>query len=1247
MASQKKSSLVLIGVLCLFVGCGRGKRSDVTAVDARTVDTKASDAQEPRFEHRNTTSTTDEIRPTGTLFSTLTAEHTKLDFKIEWDKPAGYDRVFYSQNTGGGVCLGDVDGDGLPDVYLTRPSGGNRLYRNVGDLKFEDITAKSGLADEKFWGTGASFVDIDNDGDLDLYACQYMGENRLYLNRGDGVFDPATDAYGLNFRGASVMMAFADYDRDGDLDGYLVTSGLPPGPNQKFQVRFEGKKPVVLEELREFWDLLYLPGDKAKQIETGQRDRFFRNDVDAQGRPHFVNVAAEVGIEGTDIGQSATWFDFNDDGLPDLYVANDYWGPDRLYRNNGDGTFTDIAKQALPHTPWSSMGADFADVNGDGLMDFLATDMAGSNHFRQKVGMGDMASAGWFLEYAEPRQYSRNALYINSGTERFMEAAFLTGLDSTDWTWTPRFEDFDNDGRVDVLITNGMTRDFTNSDLNDLAKKSAKEGSPEFFQFWRKQGFRKDANVAYRNLGDLHFENVSDDWGFDREGVSFGAATADLDRDGDLDIVVNNMDTTALVYRNNAESLNQNNALRIRLTGTRSNRGAIGATVSVRAGGMTQTQALSLSRGWTSTSDPVLHFGLGDVPAAEEVTIRWPSGNVQTIRNLEAKDSPHLITEPENNIAAKTISGGNPWFKPAEALEKLQLTHEETNYDDFAVQPLLPNKLSQLGPGIACADINGDGRDDFYIGGAKDQAGQFVLSENGGYRVETPKLFQTHKICEDMGALFFDADSDGDQDLYVVSGGVEYPAEHGLYRDRLYLNSNGQFAIAPSDNMPIAFHSGSVVSAADFDRDGDLDLFVGSRVVPGEYPTSPVSQLLRNEGGKFVDVVDEVAPALKKSGMVTSAVWSDVNQDGDIDLMVTHEWGPVRCFINQDGKLADATDSAGLSQLTGWWNGITAGDVDNDGDTDFVVTNFGLNTKYHASDAHPARIYYGDFDGSGKRNIVESEFEGSRLFPVRGKSCSTNAIPILAGRFKTFTDFGVAELDQIYTAACLDESAKFEARVLESGVLLNDGSGQFAFRPLPRLAQIAPGFGASLVDVDADGNLDLFIAQNFYSPQRETGHMDGGVGLLLKGDGGGNWSPVWPKESGLVVPRDGMSVVPTDFNGDARPDFLIGQNDGVVKAYVNAISWQLGRRIVLQLRGSAGNPSAIGARAELLQTSARQVREVTSTSGYLSQNSDALVFAVPRDTKSVSFRVTWPNGRQSEESFELDSSTDVQRVKMK
>ena len=410
------------------------------------------------------------------MFERLTPEQTGVDFQISWDKSAKYDRVFYSQNTGGGVCIGDYDGDTRPDIYLTSPSGGNRLYRNLGEFQFEDVTRQAGLLDQEHWGMGATFVDINNDGELDIYVCGYDCHNKLYVNRGDGTFLESAASYGLDFHGASVMMAFSDYDRDGDLDGYLLTAGIPPGPGQEFKVRFEGNRPVIPERLKEFWQLLYMPGDRAKQVEAGQYDHLYRNNGDGT----FTEVTREAGIDGPEFGQAAQWWDFNRDGWPDLYVANDYWGADHLYRNNGDGTFTDLAKTALPHTPWSSMGVDIVDLNNDGLFDLMATDMSSTTHYKQKVGMGDM-SGGWFLEYPTPRQYMRNSVYLNTATPRFMEVAYLTGLADTDWTWTPRFDDLDNDGWVDLFITNGMTRDFTNTDLNERAKKLADEGTPEFF----------------------------------------------------------------------------------------------------------------------------------------------------------------------------------------------------------------------------------------------------------------------------------------------------------------------------------------------------------------------------------------------------------------------------------------------------------------------------------------------------------------------------------------------------------------------------------------------------------------------------------------------------------------------------------------------------------------------------------------------------------------------------------------------
>jgi len=1208
-------------LFCLALGIG-GKRSTTPPEGVPLVSGVES---KPLAERSDGGQSSDD----GKLFERVSAEQTGIDFVIKWDKPAKFDRIFYSQNTGGGVTLGDYDGDELCDIYLTRPSGGNRLYRNLGDFRFEDVTEQVGLRDDSFWGTGASFVDIDNDGDLDLYACGYDCPNRLYVNQGDGQFIEMASDFDLDYHGASVMMAFADFDCDGDLDGYLVTAGLAPKPNQKFRVRFVNGRPQVIDELAELWKLLYMPGDRAKQIESGQYDHFYRNDgPDSKGQIRFVEASKQVGIVGTDIGQAATWWDYDEDGYPDLYVSNDYWGPDRLYHNNQNGTFTDMAGVALPHTPWSSMGADVADIDGDGRLDFMATDMAGSNHLKQKTGMGDMAKSGWFLEYGQPRQYPRNAVFLNTGTERFMEAAHLTGFASSDWTWTPRFDDLDNDGLIDLFITNGMTRNFTDSDLNEVASKSTKEGSAEFFRFWREQDFRKDQNVAYRNRGDLHFEDVSDAWGLDRLGVSFGAGTADLDGDGDLDIVVNNMDTAASIYRNRSKT---GNCLRIRLRGTLSNRQGLGALVRIQTASGPQVRHVSLSRGWTSTSEPVVHFGVGELSRVELVTINWPSGHTQRLEDM-AVNQIHVVTEPNGQPPKKAEPKlATPLFAPSSQFSDLNVVHEETPYDDFRRQPLLPNKQSQLGPGIACGDVNEDGRDDLFISGARGQSGKLLVSHgNDGFHENIPEAFENDRTCEDMGALFFDADGDRDLDLFVVSGGVECEPGSSVLADRLYLNDGkGGFTTAPYGAIPDLLFSGGVVAAADYDRDGDLDLFIGGRVIPGKYPLSPRSVLYRNDDGTFVDVTKEVAAELHASGMVTSAIWSDVNDDGWIDLMVTHEWGPVKLLLNRKGVLVDQTSQAGLSQLLGWWNGIAAADVDNDGDMDFAVTNFGLNTKYHASQSHPVQLFYGDFDQSGGMRLVESKFEGEKLFPVRGKSCSTIAMPFLSNKFSTYQSFALAELGDIYTPERLEKSHHFTANTLESGTLINDGQGHFEFRPWPRLAQIAPGFGVVFTDADGDHKSDIYFVQNFYGPQRETGRMDGGVSQLLLGQGDGTFRIAPPISSGLVVPGDSKSLTMTDLNGDRIPDFIVGVNDGRVLAFEHQ-KVTPGRTVVVRLLGKDGNPQAIGSRITVhLDGGSDLTFEVHAGGGYLSQSSSDWSFFVGDESGSSatvkSIDVRWPD----------------------
>ncbi|MCA9168781.1 MAG: VCBS repeat-containing protein [Planctomycetales bacterium] len=1210
---------LLVGVL--LCGCHRtddvsGNRSAPTnAPPLKNLEEIQRDARAARRQQALPTD--------GKLFTPLAPDESGIDFQITWDKPASYDRIFYSQNTGGGVTVGDYDNDGWPDIYLTSPSGGNRLFRNLGGMRFQDVTADAGLHDPDFWGTGATFVDIDNDGDVDLYTCSYSMTNRLYLNQGDGSFKQEPSAFGLDFTGASVMMAFADYDLDGDVDGYLVTAGLPPDKAHQFRVRFEGKRPVVLDELKEYWKLLYLPGDRARQVEAGQYDRLFRNDgPDSSGKFHFTEVGRQVGIEDCDIGQNAVWWDYDGDRYPDIYVSNDYWGPDHLYHNNGDGTFTDVADKVMSHTPWSSMGADVADINQDGRLDFMATDMAGSNHFRQKVGMGNMGASGWFLEYGEPRQYNRNAVYLNTGTDRFMEVAFMTDLEASDWTWTPRFDDLDNDGWIDVFITNGTSREFTNSDLNDKATKATKEGTPEFFRFWRQQDYRRDQNLMYRNLGDLKFENVSHDWGFDRVGVSFGAATADFDLDGDLDIIVNNMDVPAQIYRNNSIT---GNSLRLKLQGTTSNRSALGATVSIVVNGQSQIRYVTLARGWTSTSEPIVHFGVGDVEQVDEITINWPSGIVQSVQNLST-DRVHTVVE-EGTASQPSAREAAKWFAKSQQIEQLNVRHRETAYDDYERQPLLPNKMSQLGPGLACGDINGDGQDDFYVGGSLGQPGQLLVSQEVGYQSIVPQEFQDDRNFEDQGALLFDADGDGDLDLYVVSGSGELDKDSPQLQDRLYRNENGKWR-RDLGALPAMPSSGGTVAAADFDRDGDLDLFVAGRNVPGEYPLPATSYLLLNNGGRFSDASSEQLGDLQAKGMVTSACWSDADNDGWVDLWLTYEWGPVRLLRNDAGKLREATADAGLANLLGWWNAIRPGDINGDGRMDYVVGNFGLNTKYHATKDHPVSIYYGDFDGSGKSQIVEAEYENDKLFPVRGKSCSTNAMPFLANRFTTYEQFGLAQLPEIYTEEKLAQAHRVDANELQSGVLINEGDLHFSFKPLPRIVQAAPVYGTEVIDANADGNLDLYVVQNFYSPQRETGRMDGGVSLLLLGNGQGDWEPVWPDASGLVIGGDAKGLVATDVNRDGRTDFVVTQNDGPLIAYeMTDATPHAMRDLKLRLLPQGDKKqSPVGSRVELTVSGHLQVREVTAGAGYLSQPSEVLSFAVPNDVQTVTVKVTWPDG---------------------
>lgn len=1163
-------------------------------------------------------------------FTRLDASATGIDFVCRLDPEHPLRRIFYSGYVCGGVAIGDVDNDGRADVFLVSGAEQNRLFRQVDDWKFEDVTSRAGVGGGDAWGAGAALIDIDNDGDLDIYVCNYDSPNQLFINQGDLRFVEAAAAWGLDLVDASLFPAFADIDRDGDLDLYLLTNRYRRAggrPNQP-PFRMVDEKPVVLPEFEKYYTIQERSPGKFGIDDYGREDYLFVNN--GQGR--FEDRTRESGIKGHGDGLSATWFDYDADGWLDLYVCNDFDAPDRLYRNNGDGSFTNRLLGVVPHTAWSSMGSDAGDINNDGLMDLFVLDMSGTNHFKQKTTMGAMNNARIEAVAGPPPQIMRNALLLNAGAGRFMEIAYLAGLADSDWSWAAKLADLDCDGRLDAYITNGVVRNFNDSDVP--FSTSMLIGQTEW-DIYKHTSPRREQNLAFRNAGDFQFEDVSARWGLDHVGISYGAAWGDLDNDGDLDLIVANVDEPVSVFRNDIGSSNDANRATFRLVGRQSNRYGLGARIELQTTSGNQVRELSPMTGFLSCNQPHAQFGLASDTQIERVTIAWPSGRVQTFDRLPANHH-FIVREPARDdvrtahMAGEDRAAPAPMYAPVTELPSI--VHQEDRFDDFALQPLLPNKLSQFGPGMAWGDVDSDGDDDLFVGGGAGQAGSLWINlGRGQFEPRDVAAFATDADREDLGCLFLDANGDGALDLYVVSGGIVIPA----HTDRLYLNDgSGNFTNA-SDRLPGEGHSGSVVVASDFDHDGDLDLFVGTRVVPGHYPLAPKSQLLRNDEGYFVDVGNSLAPELVQAGMVTGAVWSDVNDDGWDDLLVTYEWGPVRVFVNQQGKLSEATEQWGLAQHTGWWNGIASGDLDNDGDIDFVVTNFGLNTKYHASQDKPALLYYGDFDKSGRMRLIEAEFEDEVLFPVRGRSCSTRAMPFLADKFNSYRDFALADLSQIYTDACLADSHRFAATILESCVLLNEGT-RFRVEPLPRLAQNSPGFGAVLLDSNSDGFLDVYLAQNFFGPQLETGRMDGGVSLLMLGRGDGRFSVVWPAESGLLATEDAKSVALVDLNDDARPDVVVANNQGPLQAFVrsnkdgfdaSAGHVSTGEAFEVRLVGPPKNPTGIGAKVRVtLNDGSRLIREIQAGSGYLTQSPPSAFIAVPTGVRVDRIEIVWPDG---------------------
>lgn len=1113
--------------------------------------------------------------PERPLFIELDPKATGLDFRNELLPDDRRNYLYPFGYACGGVSIGDLDGDGRNDVFCVGGPTGNGLFLqaadDAGSLRFTRVV-DSMIDGGDAWGTGAALVDIDGDLDLDIYVCNYDSPNQLFINRsepGAPRFTEEAAAYGLDIRDASVMATFADVDLDGDLDAYLCCNRYVPPTG--FPMEAPGSYDPATGTFTMFpkYERLFRawrnPDGNFEADSYGRDDFLLLNGGGGDdGQIVFEDVTERSGIDGAGHALSATWIDFDDDGRLDLHVANDFEDPDRLYRNLGPGDdgvvrFRDVIGEVLPYTTWSSMGADQADLDGDGLLDLMVADMAATTHFKSKVNMGEMGGRQRvILETGWPRQAMRNMVYLNTGRGVYREAAFLVGLANSDWTWAVKLADFDQDGRPDVFLSNGMSRNYTDSDVPFSGRQ--KYGRTQWDHF-RDQPPLAERNMAFRNDGALRFGDVSGAWGLDKSGMSYSAAYGDLDGDGDQDLVVANLDDTVSLYRNDATG----NWLKVRLRSDEANRHGAGALVRV----VTESGRILVRRanpwtGWASTDDPDLHFGLGDDDSIRSLEVTWPGNVVQQAGSFDANRT--VTIERDASLVPGAEAGPGRFVAAPEGIGPA-FVHRENPFDDFKDQPLLPGKMSAFGPAMSWGDANADGRPDVHFGGAVGQAGELWINQgDGAFRTVAVPVLREDAVCEDSDSFWFDADGDGDQDLLVASGSTEFAERDYRLLNRLYLNQGvgedgrtPEFTRAPDAALAGLSFSTGTIAAADVDADGDVDLFLGSRSVPGRYPVAPSSHLLINEseGGdvRFVDATDAIASGLGRVGLVTGAEWGDFDGDDAIDLAVATEWGPVRIWRNVDGRLVEATDAAGLGAVRGWWYGLRSADVDGDGDLDLVGLNAGLNTKYGVPDAtHPAVLFFGDMDDSGSEHLVEAKCKDDGMLPVRGRSCSSSAMPVIRRNFGTFRDFARADLPEIYTEERLQSALRLEADMLESGVWLNvsePGRPAFEFLPFPRIAQISPAYDAAFRDFDGDGMVDVFLAQNHDHREPETGLWRGGVGQILLGRGDGTFEPMSPRESGILLRGDATNVESVDVDGDGRADLVATQNDDRVRVFLD------------------------------------------------------------------------------------------------
>ena len=1050
----------------------------------------------------------------NTLFTSLPPSSTGIDFENQLTEAEDFNIIEYLYfNNGAGVAAGDINNDGLIDLYFSANQVENKLYLNKGSLKFEDITTTSGTEGTGDWSTGVAMADVNGDGLVDIHVCNVGdykglgGHNQLFINQGDLTFKEESAKYGLDFIGFSTQVAFFDYDLDGDLDMYLLNHSVHSS-------RSYGMSDLRMEE----------------DLRAG--DRLYRNDASESGR-FFHEVSAEAGIYRSHIGYGlgVNTSDINNDGYPDIYISNDFHENDYLYINNGDGTFSEQLTSMIAHTSRSSMGNDVADMNNDGLADIMVLDMLPDDQqiLKQSGTEDELELFRMKLQYGYAPQYVHNTLQLNLGNGQFSEIGRLAGVHSTDWSWSALFCDVDNDGWKDLFITSGIYRRPNDLDyvkfltggnrysptknLDSISNRTLLEHMP----------LQADVNHLFKNNGDFTFTPMETQWGLDKPDYSNGSTYADLDNDGDMELIVNNINGPASVYRNNADHILDRHFLRIELKGSELNRNGIGARVSIYAGGQQQMAQQSGTRGFMSSTLDHLHFGLGSDTLVDSLCIHWPGLLEQKLYKVKADQSIRLDISNARAIELENRAPSEETLFSSTLVPGLEFRHRENDWEDIDREALIPANLSAEGPALAVGDVNGDGLKDVFVGGATDQVSQLFIQLPGAkFTALAVPVLLADRYTEDVDAAFFDADGDGDQDLYIVRGGSEEFAGSPLLNDRLLLNDGqGNFEHSPPGSIPLLMQNGSCVRPADFDGDGDMDLFLGTRSIPGAYGISPEQFLLENDGsGRFSPLPPERLGNLQKAGMVTDASWLDQDQDGDPDLVVVGTWMNISIFDNDHGVFTDITSASGLGETAGWWNCIDTADLDMDGDLDLVAGNHGLNSMLKASPEEPVELWLNDFDNNGVPDPILSSYHDGKSYPIASLDELKRQIIGVDKIYPSYASYGGQTVSDILGEELLAKSLKKQATQFESAIFINKGDGTYETKPLPREAQFSPIRDFLVGDFDKDGIPDLLLAGNNYSTRPSLGRQDASFGWLMLGNNSFEYQILWPAESGFSLAGD-------------------------------------------------------------------------------------------------------------------------------